>query len=296
MSDVDPIEPVDELTESLADDATEELVEESIDEAIVEAVEQTGEDTVIDRAPIDKAKLPQVIEAALMVAGRTLNVDDLAALFDEFERPTNDEILNALERISSECLVRGVELKEVATGYRFQGKQEFALYLARLWEEKPQKYTRATLETLALIAYRQPITRGEIEEIRGVSVSSQTVKSMMEREWIRVVGHRDVPGRPALYATTKQFLDYFNLKSLDELPTLAELKDFDNLNVELDFEDMRQSSQRAKTDSPELEKAVVRMEQQQALESAMEEAGIADVDSDVDSETGEIIPPESSLH
>ena len=292
MSDVDPIEPVDESAELLADDATDDVVEERVDEA----VEHAGEETIIDRAPIDKAKLPQVIEAALMVAGRTLTVDDLAALFDEFERPTNDEILNALERISAECLVRGVELKEVATGYRFQGKQEFALYLARLWEEKPQKYTRATLETLALIAYRQPITRGEIEEIRGVSVSSQTVKSMMEREWIRVVGHRDVPGRPALYATTKQFLDYFNLKSLDELPTLAELKDFDNLNVELDFEDMRQSNQRAKADGPDLEKAVARMEQQQALESAMEEAGVADIDSDVDDETGEIIPPESSLH
>lgn len=243
---------------------------------------------------IDAEKLPQIIEAALMVAGRTLTVEDLINLFDDFEKPSKEDVQKALERIAVECQLRGVELKEVASGFRFQAKQDYAVYLARLWEEKPQKYTRATLETLALIAYRQPITRGEIEEIRGVSVSTQTIKSMMEREWVRVVGHRDVPGRPALYATTKQFLDYFNLKSLEELPSLAELKDLDNLNVELNFEEARQTGASEKPEDAELEKAVAIMEQQQALEAAMEESGVAERDSDSDEE--DELPPSGSVH
>lgn len=249
----------------------------------------------MERVAVDPEKLPLIIEAALMVAGRTLTLDDLANLFEEFERPGKEEIQRALERLSAECQLRGVELKEVASGYRFQAKQDFAVYLARLWEEKPQKYTRATLETLALIAYRQPITRGEIEEIRGVSVSTQTVKSLMEREWVRVVGHRDVPGRPALYATTKQFLDYFNLKSLEELPSLAELKDLDNLTVELNFEEARLTGANEKPTDPELEKAVAIMEQQQALEAAMEESGVAERDSDVDDDD-DAPPPSGSVH
>lgn len=127
------------------------------------------------------------------------------------------------------------KLKEVASGWRFQVRQELALWVGRLWEEKPPRYSRAILETLALIAYRQPITRGDIEEIRGVAVSTAIIKTLMERQWVRIVGHRDVPGRPALYATTRQFLDYFNLKSLDELPSLGEIRDIDKINAELDF-------------------------------------------------------------
>ena len=132
---------------------------------------------------------------------------------------------------------RGFELKQVATGYRLQVKQEFSTWVGRLWEEKPARYTRALLETMALIAYRQPITRGEIEEVRGVSVSSNIIKTLLERDWIKVLGHKDVPGKPTLYGTTKEFLDYFNLKKLDELPTLAEIKDLDSINPELEFDE-----------------------------------------------------------
>jgi segregation and condensation protein B len=157
------------------------------------------------------------------------------SLFPEESSPDRDMIKQAIARIQDECANRSIELKEVGSGYRFQVKQDYAQWSAKLWEERPARYSRATLETLALIAYRQPITRGEIEEVRGVSVSSQIIKSLMERDWIKVVGHRDVPGKPALYATTKEFLDYFNLKSLEELPSLAELRDIDTINAELEL-------------------------------------------------------------
>jgi len=237
--------------------------------------------------PPAEQRLAQIVEAALMVAGRPLGLDELSSLFDDQERPSPTAILKALDRIRGECQTRGVELKEIASGYRFTAKQELAGYLARLWDEKPQKYTRATLETMALIAYKQPITRSEIESIRGVTVNTQTIKTLMERDWIRVVGHRDVPGRPALYATTRQFLDYFNLKSLDQLPSLAELKDFESLNVELNFEDLRQTVKTEVEPDAELEKAVARMEQEQAIGAAMDDAGIAEP---------EVVPPTPSVH
>lgn len=240
--------------------------------------EEQQHDVVIELSQpiaLDDARLAQILEAALMVAGRPLTLADMSALFEEYERPSPTALERVLHRIMAECTTRGVDLKEVASGWRFQAKQDFSVYLSRLWEEKPSKYTRATLETLALIAYRQPITRGEIEEIRGVTVNTQTIKSLLEREWIRVVGHRDVPGRPSLYATTRQFLDYFNLKSLDQLPSLSELKDLDSLNVELDFEEARQSVPRAEpVPDAALEKAVARMEQEQALEQALDESGV----------------------
>ncbi|MCY4472245.1 MAG: SMC-Scp complex subunit ScpB, partial [Kistimonas sp.] len=159
-----------------------------------------------------------------MTAGRPLNMEQLAALFDEEQRPDKTALQAALTELSGQCEGRGFEIKQVASGWRFQVRQELAPWVGRLWEEKPQRYTRALLETLALIAYRQPVTRGEIEDIRGVSVSTAIVRTLQEREWIRVVGHRDIPGRPAMYATTRQFLDYFNLSSLDALPPLAELR------------------------------------------------------------------------
>lgn len=149
--------------------------------------------------------------------------------------PEKDEEKAALQEIQSQCEGRAYSLVEVASGWRFQVREDLATWVNRLWEEKPQKYSRAMLETLALIAYRQPITRGDIEEVRGVAVSSHIIKTLTEREWVKVVGHRDVPGRPALYATTRHFLDYFNLKSLDELPTLGDLKDIDSLNGDLEF-------------------------------------------------------------
>lgn len=186
--------------------------------------------------------LRQIIEGALLAAGQPLSIDRLLSLFGSEEttpdeaRPSKDEILNALEDIQADCHGRGFELVEVGSGWRFQVRKEMAHWVNRLWDEKPQKYSRALLETLALIAYRQPITRGDIEEIRGVAVSSQIMKTLVERDWIKVVGHRDVPGRPSLYATTRGFLDYFNLKSLEELPTLSEIQDLDNINAELDLE------------------------------------------------------------
>jgi segregation and condensation protein B len=179
--------------------------------------------------------LVQILEGALLAAGRPLTVAQLAELFEEHERPENTAIREALDEVAARCEGRGFELQEVASGFRFQVRQVLSTWVARLWHERPQKYSRALLETLSLIAYRQPITRGEIEEIRGVAVSTNIIKTLHEREWIRVVGHRDVPGRPAMYATTRQFLDYFSLKSLDQLPALAEIRDLETLNAELGF-------------------------------------------------------------
>ncbi|MEE4173113.1 MAG: SMC-Scp complex subunit ScpB [Xanthomonadales bacterium] len=184
----------------------------------------------------DGVALTHILEAALLAADEPLSQARLASLFPEDSRPSNQAIGKALEAIAEACENRGVELREVASGFRLQVKNDLQPWVARLWTEKPQKYSRAMLETLALIAYRQPITRGEIESVRGVSLSSNIIRSLQEREWIRIVGHRDVPGKPALFGTTKVFLDYFNLKSLDELPTLAEIKDMDTLEPELEFE------------------------------------------------------------
>jgi segregation and condensation protein B len=181
----------------------------------------------------DKTK--NIIEAALMAAGQPLSIDRLLTLFLDEQQPSRDEIRGAIKSLSDECDSRGVELKEVNSGFRYQAKQDYAQWVARLWEEKPPRYSRALLETLSLIAYRQPITRGEIEDVRGVSVSTNIMKTLLERDWVKVVGHRDVPGKPAMYATTRQFLDYFNLKNLSELPTLAEIRDIDSINAELDL-------------------------------------------------------------
>lgn len=192
--------------------------------------------TPISQTELSDGQLQRIVEGALLAAGKPLTIDDIAALFDDSERPTNDEVRAVLAAIAEQCNGRGFELREVASGFRFQVIQEVAPWIARLWEEKPQRYSRALLETLALIAYRQPITRGDIEDIRGVAVASNIIKTLLERDWVRVVGHKDVPGRPALYATTRKFLDYFNLKNLDDLPTLAEIRDLDSFNAELALE------------------------------------------------------------
>ncbi|MEY8263739.1 MAG: SMC-Scp complex subunit ScpB, partial [Bermanella sp.] len=184
---------------------------------------------------ISDMQLEQIIEAALMASGQTLGVDRLRSLFDEGLEPSPARILVALERLAEKCEVRGYELKKVATGYRFQVKQGLSKWIARLWDEKPQRYSRALLETLSIIAYRQPVTRGDIENVRGVAVSSYITKTLVEREWIQVVGHRDVPGRPAMFATTKMFLDYFNLASLDQLPTLEEITELAEANNALEL-------------------------------------------------------------
>jgi len=178
--------------------------------------------------------LTKILEAALLAAGEPLPLERLQELFPEAERPSRAELRQALAELAEQLAGRSIELKEVASGYRLQVRREFSPWVSRLWEERPTRYSRALLETLAVIAYRQPVTRAEIEEIRGVSIGTPIIRTLQEREWIRVVGHRDVPGRPAMYGTTKQFLDYFNLKSLSELPTLLELRSLDD-HPELDL-------------------------------------------------------------
>lgn len=185
---------------------------------------------------MDQSLVTRIVEAALMAASQPLTVVQLTGLFPLDEPPPDNGIAIALEQLQAACAGRGVELVEVASGWRFQVKEDVHPWVARLWTERQTRYTRATLETLALIAYRQPITRGEIEQVRGVAVNSNIIKALEEREWIRVVGHRDVPGKPELLATTKAFLDYFGLKRLDELPPLSELKDIGELEPQLPFE------------------------------------------------------------
>ena len=243
-------------------------------------------------------KLKQIIEGAMLAAGRPLSVDSILSLFLDEDQPSRDEIREAIKSLQDDCANRGVELKEVSTGFRYQVKVDLAEWVARLWEEKASKYSRATLETLALIAYRQPITRSEIEDVRGVSVSSHIVKSMLEREWVRVIGHRDVPGRPALYGTTKTFLDYFGIKSLSELPPLAELRNIESIEHELDFGDKAAAEENSDQQVEPLEaeqgevqpvamaeedavpeQAADAVEQAENAESAIEEELSADTDA-----------------
>ena len=179
--------------------------------------------------------IKKIVEGALLAAGRPLDISQLEKLFADDERPPRDQLRAAIEDIQADCRGRGYDVVQVASGFRFQVSDELAPWINRLWEEKPKRYSRAMLETLALIVYRQPLTRGDIELVRGVAVSSDIIRALQERDWIAVVGHRDVPGRPALYATTKQFLDYFNLKSLQQLPALGEIKDFAELDPELEL-------------------------------------------------------------
>lgn len=183
-----------------------------------------------------RTSLKSILEAVLLASGEPLSLEMLATVFSDEERPSNTEISKSLEALSDDYAERGLELKEVASGFRIQVREDANPWVARLWEERPQRYSRALLETLSLIAYRQPITRGDIEEVRGVSVRTNIIRTLQEREWIRVVGHRDVPGKPALFGTTKVFLDYFNLASLDDLPSLAEIKDMGSIEPELELE------------------------------------------------------------
>ncbi len=182
-----------------------------------------------------ETRIKYIVESVLLASGKPLTLDNILAVFGDGEKPERDQIREAITALQQDYTERGIELVQVGSGYRIQVGQDMEPWVSRLTEEKPQRYTRALLETLALVAYRQPITRGEIEDIRGVSVSSSIMKTLQDREWVRVVGHRDVPGRPAMYGTTKKFLDYFNLKGLDDLPTLMELRDFDSINAELEL-------------------------------------------------------------
>ena len=192
--------------------------------------------------------LQQIIEGALLAAGKPLSLDAMLNLFDEVEQPDKRALREVLETLAADYAGRGIEIKQVSSGWRIQVRAECSPWVSRLWDEKPGRYSRALMETLALIAYRQPITRGEIEEIRGVSVSTHIIKTLLEREWVRVVGQRDVPGKPSLYSTTREFLDYFNLQSLDQLPTLAEIRDLDEINRELDLVDQGSDEQSQQQD------------------------------------------------
>lgn len=215
-----------------------------------DAGEPTGDDGD-DAAPVakhvDVVLIKRVLEAAILAADGPLDRDTMLMLFDEAERPDRKALDAILEEMKADCEHRGIELREVASGFRYQARREYGPWVSRLWQEKPPRYSRAILETLALIAYRQPITRGEIEEIRGVSVNTQIVKTLLERGWIRIVGHRDVPGRPAMFATTSQFLDYFNLTSLEDLPPLSEIRDLDRINEELELEQRARAEAEAGT-------------------------------------------------
>lgn len=181
-------------------------------------------------------QLKNVIESILLAAGRPLSLDQLLALFEEQDKPERNDIREAVSALQADYEARGIDLVQVGSGYRIQVRESMQPWVARLWEEKPARYSRALLETLALIVYRQPVTRGEIEEVRGVSVSTTIIKTLLEREWVHVVGHREVPGRPAMYGTTKKFLDYFSLKGLNELPSLAELRDLNEIGKELELD------------------------------------------------------------
>jgi segregation and condensation protein B len=184
---------------------------------------------------MNEQDLKYMVEATLLAAGRPVPLSQLLELFDERERPTAEQMRAALDLLVADYEPRGIELIEVASGWRIQVRARWIDVVSRLWQERASRYSRALLETLALIAYRQPITRSEIEEIRGVSISSTIMRTIQERNWIRVVGHREVPGRPELLGTTRDFLDYFGLKSLDQLPTLAELRDLENIGVQLEL-------------------------------------------------------------
>ena len=225
-------------------------------------------------------QLKNILEAALMTTSGTLSLNQFVALFEKDpEQPERADIRAALELLQGEYENRGIELKEVASGFRFQVRNEYSQWVNRLFDEKPQRYSRALLETLAIIAYRQPITRGEIEDIRGVSISSSIVKTLQEREWIRVVGHRDVPGKPELLASTKQFLDYFNLKKLSDLPSLAEIKDFDKINPDL-FEGLEEEKKVKEDEGQEDE--VQKDEVEEAAETGTYQDGLQVVVDNVD--------------
>ncbi|PTN55902.1 SMC-Scp complex subunit ScpB [Stenotrophomonas panacihumi] len=225
---------------------------------------------------MDQPLITRIVEGALLASPQPLTLAQLQGLFPEEEPAPPGSIERAIELLREGCAERGVELVEVASGFRFQVKADVHGWVARLWTERKTKYTRATLETLALIAYRQPITRGEIEQVRGVAVSSNIIQALEEREWIRVVGHRDVPGKPALFGTTKGFLDYFGLKRLDELPPLSELKDIGELEPQLPLDSEGQPA------APLAAGA--------ALDGEGEAANDADADADADAGDAEAAP------
>jgi len=229
---------------------------------------------------MNDTEIKHVLEAALLAAGRPLDLDKLGELFPKRSRPDKQGLRRVLKILAADYEGRGIELREVASGYRIQIKQSMSDWLTPLWEERVPRYSRALLETLALIAYRQPITRGEIEEVRGVVVTTNIVRSLLERGWIRVVGHRDVPGKPAMFGTTREFLDYFSLKKLDDLPPLSEIKDLDELNVVLDFPEPSPQSDLVEN---------LKIEQSDATAYAETEPGTPELPTNADTSDGTVV-------
>ncbi len=229
---------------------------------------------------MDQALITRIVEAALLAANQPLTLAQLHGLFPEEQPAPTGSVEQALEQLREACAERGVELVEVASGFRYQVKEEVHGWVSRMWTERKTKYTRATLETLALIAYRQPITRGEIEAVRGVAVSSNTIQALEERDWIRVVGHRDVPGKPALFGTTKIFLDYFGLKRLDELPPLSELKDIGELEPQLFADEAPVPAGLPGPDSAQEDQTTAASDESQADNEEMQE--VADAEDTAD--------------
>jgi|SRR4051812_37874532 len=261
--------------------------------------EEAGEPATVavTQQPVDKAMLRKIVEGAILAAAQPITVARILELFDEEVAPAKDEILAALQAIQADNDARGFELKEVASGWRFQVREELAPWVNRMWDEKPQKYSRALLETLSLIAYRQPITRGDIEEIRGVAVSSHIMKTLMERDWVKVVGHRDVPGRPSLYATTRQFLDYFNLKNLEDLPSLSEIRDLDEMNNVLNLGDEEGIGEKDDEVIPDAPAVIIADESVEAeLEEFVDgEEAFVDADDDSRVDVDEDVSPQAGI-
>ncbi|BCD98778.1 SMC-Scp complex subunit ScpB [Marinagarivorans cellulosilyticus] len=264
-----------------------ELVEESRVEAL--PVAQEGD------FQYDQRFLSRVLEGAILASGEAVSLDKLLTLFDEDKRPSKSLLTSTLESIRDSQHDRGFVLKQVASGWRFEVCDDLAPWVNRLWDERPQKYSRALLETIALVAYRQPLTRGDIEDVRGVAVSSHIIKTLLERDWVKVVGHRDVPGRPALYATTRQFLDYFGLKSLDELPSLGELQDIDSLSEKLELDggvSESVESEPSNTDdtSAEIAKAQDDVNQEPVIDASLDGSPALESEPEIDL-LGDIVHP-----
>ncbi len=242
--------------------AIDETAIEEVDGAEAELDEQDDTEAstqILNHGVLSPESLKATLEAAIFASGESMSIKRMAALFDEAYMPSTEEIRAALASLAEDYEGRGVELSHVASGYRFQAKAEYAPYLQKLWEKKPPRFSRAMLETLALIAYRQPITRGEIEEVRGVSTSSHIMKVLQEREWVKIVAYKDVPGKPALFGTTKDFLDYFNLKHLKDMPDLKEIIDLDQKEKDLN-EQLVLNMSLQEQENPDAEQAVISTE------------------------------------
>ena len=286
-------------------DITEDALDEDLDTSIEigeesrlsheESDTEESATVPVTQMPVDAELLRKIIEGAILASGQPMSIARLLDLFDAEVAPSKEEIAAALVDIQAASAERGFELKEVASGWRFQVRDNLAPWVNRLWEEKPQKYSRALLETLALVAYRQPITRGDIEEIRGVAVSSHIMKTLLERDWVKVVGHRDVPGRPSLFATTRQFLDYFNLKSLDELPSLSEIRDLDELNNVLNLGDEEGLGEKDDEIIPDVPTVIAEASAITELEEFVDgEEAFVDADDETVVEIEEAVLPQTS--